>query len=78
MNHGRNKTTDKMKNKEDIAIAVWCRQYLYFNYLLSEAENDKVHKRISKDQDKGKIGVTEEDLDSVGLIYKSTKDKRHG
>lgn len=64
-----------MKTKEEIAIAVWCRQYLYFNNLLSEGDNDKVHKRIMKAQDKREIQVTEEDLDAVGLIYKSTNDK---
>lgn len=64
-----------MKNKEEIAIAFYCRQYLYFNNLLSESENDKVHKRISKVQDKYEIAVTEEDLDSVEVVYKAFKDK---
>ena len=65
-----------MKKKEELAISVWCRQYLYFNNLLSESENDKVHKRISKAQDKHKIGITDEELDSVSIVYKSTIDKQ--
>lgn len=65
----------KMKTTEEIAIAFYCRQYLYFNNLLSESENDKVHKRISKTQDKYEIAVSEENLDSVGVVYKAYKEK---
>lgn len=64
-------------NEDKLAIAFFCRGYLYFNGLLSESENDKVHKRFLKFQHKHKIELTEEDLDSVEITRKAYKDKYH-
>ena len=45
------------------------RCLLYLSGIITEAENDKIHKRIGRFQDKHKIGITREQLNSVETIY---------
>lgn len=58
-----------MKNREILAALNFCRTYLYFQGFLTETENDKVHSRIKKFQDKKRIGITRAQLESVELKY---------
>lgn len=67
-----NKKTKELRSK--IAIANACRTFLYFNDFLSDTENDKIHKKISKYQDKNKIAISREQLDSVEFICKYNKE----
>lgn len=55
---------DKNK-KQQLIESNFCREYLYFSGLLSESENEKVHKRIMKFKDKYRIDVTREELNSI-------------
>lgn len=64
-------SSDKQKEyRETLAIADMCRSYLYMNDFLSESENEKVFNRISKWQDKKKVSISREQLESVEIIYK--------
>lgn len=60
---------EERDNREKLAIAEACRSYLYLNKMLIEAENDKVHQRIKKFQDKNEIEISPEQLDSADFLY---------
>lgn len=57
------------KMRENLAKADFCRIYLHINGFLTDAENEKVFRRISKWQDKHKVGVTESQMLSVDMTY---------
>lgn len=60
-----------MKDKrERLAIMLFCGGYLNVTGILTDAEADKVFARIRKYQDQHQIKITEEQLDSVEIIYK--------
>ena len=46
---------DKTKHAEIISLALKARSDLYLCDFITEAENDKIHKRIRKYQDKYKV-----------------------
>lgn len=65
------KRTDIKANKrQELATMLFCRSYLYYSELLTEAEANKVFKRIRAFQDKHKIEITREQVDSVDATYK--------
>lgn len=55
--------------REVLAIANYCRSFLYYGDFLSESENNKVHDRIKKFQDNNKISISPEQVDSVDVNY---------
>lgn len=55
--------------RENLAKANFCRTYLHIQGFLSEQENEKVHTRIMKWQDKNKVAISEEQLLSVDISY---------
>lgn len=57
------------ENRQKLATAYFCRAYLNIHGFLSDAENEKVHKRIRKFQLKEKIIITESQLMSSECIY---------
>ena len=60
-----------MKDKrEKLATMMFCRSYLHIAGILTDAEEEKVLSRIKKYQDQHQIEITEEQLDSVEIIYK--------
>lgn len=60
-----------MKDKrEKLAVMLFCRSYLYIADILTEAEAEKVFTRIKRFQDQHQIEITDEQLDSVEIIYK--------
>ena len=59
----------RMKDRQTLAALNFCREYLYFNGFITEAENTKIHSRIMKFQDRKRIGITEAQLMSVELKY---------
>lgn len=62
---------EKQQNKRElVATACYCRQFLYFSNLITEAENDKIHARIIKLVNRNKVEITEKQLDSVEVKYK--------
>lgn len=63
------KEDKEQHNREVLAIASYCRSFLYYGNFLSESENDKVHDRIKKFQDKNKINISEEQINSIDVNY---------
>lgn len=60
-------------SKEDKQLLIesnFCRSFLYFSGFITDSENEKIHNRIKKFQDKKKISVTREQLDSVDILCK--------
>lgn len=55
--------------RQKLAIATFCRSYLYFYDFISDKENEKIHNKIKKWQDKNKIHITRAQLDNVDVIY---------
>lgn len=60
-------TQEKMREK--LANADFCRIYLHINGFLTDAENEKVFRRMRKYQDKHKVGITEAQIFSVNMTY---------
>lgn len=59
-----------------LAALNYCRELLHIQGFPAEAENDKIHMRIIKFQNKKQIGVSEAQLMSVKLKYDdNAKDK---
>ena len=59
----------ELQNRMTLAIASYCRSFLYYRNFITESENDKVHVRIKKFQDKNKINISEEQINSVDITY---------
>lgn len=57
------------KLRENLAKADFCRSFLHIQGFLSDQENEKVHNRIMKWQDKNKVAISEEQLLSVDISY---------
>lgn len=62
------KKTSKEEYKKILAQLNYARSILYMYSMVTDKENDNIHKRISKFQDKHKISITSEELDSVKII----------
>lgn len=60
--------TDKNK-RENLAKANFCRTYLHIQGFLTDAENEKVFRRMRKWQDKYKVGITGAQINSVDMVY---------
>lgn len=62
--------------RQELAAANFCREYLCIHGFLTDTENDKVHKRIGKYQDRNRIEISYAQLMSVELRYDdNAKDK---
>ncbi len=59
----------------ELAAANFCREYLHIHGFLTDAENNSVHKRLKKHQDRHLIAITEAQLLSVELKYDDNADK---
>lgn len=58
-----------MKNRKKLAIAILCRAYLHIHGFIADSENERIHNKIMKWQDKNKVSISEAQLDSVDFIY---------
>lgn len=58
-----------MKDRMMLAALNYCRELLHIQGFLTEAENDKIHTRIMKFQDKKQIQISKAQLMSVELKY---------
>lgn len=62
---------DKKKDKrEQLAIMCACRGFLYYANILTDVEAEKVYNRIKRFQEKHKINISPEQLNSIEFIYK--------
>lgn len=59
-----------------LAISANCRSFLYFRNFITDKENEKIHNRIKKYQDKHKIEIRDEELYNVGFNYIDRTDKK--
>lgn len=57
------------EKRENLAKANFCRTYLHIQGFLTDAENEKVFRRMRKWQDKYKVGITDAQINSVDMIY---------
>lgn len=64
-----------MKNRNKLAIANYCRAFLYIHGFISDAEDDRIHKRIREWQDDNKIEITEEEILSVEIVVSRKKEE---
>lgn len=60
---------DKAYKRSQLAKVVLCKDFLYINSFMTDAENDKILNRIRKFQDKNEIDISEAQLDSANLTY---------
>ncbi|XUU34639.1 hypothetical protein ACRHG2_16510 [Bacteroides fragilis] len=58
-----------MENRRKLAIANMCRFFLHYHGFITDSENQKVHQRIMKWQDKNKVFISEAQLESVDFTY---------
>lgn len=65
----------KEEMRENLAKSDFCRTYLHVQGFLTDAENEKVFRRIRKWQDKHKVRITEAQLLSVDMIYNDNVNK---
>lgn len=63
------KITIKAYRRYVLAQMVYAREFLHKHNLITEKENDKIHERIRKYQDKHEIDITPSQLDSVYMEY---------
>lgn len=57
------------ERRKELATLLFCQSYLYYHDMLSSAEYKRVCKRISAFQDKHRIAITREQIDSVEIKY---------
>lgn len=69
------KKDELRRKRENLAKANFCRTYLHIQGFLSDQENEKVHTRIKKWQDKNKVAISEEQLLSVDISYDDDKEE---
>ena len=59
-----------MKKREQLATMLFCRSYLYYSDILTESEATKVFERIKKFQEKNRINISMEQINSIEITYK--------
>lgn len=57
------------ERRKELATLLFCQSYLYYHDMLSSAKSKRVCKRISAFQDKHRIAITREQIDSVEIKY---------
>lgn len=70
------KVKDKAGLRQRLAIISTARSILYLNNMITESENDRIHKKIAKFAEKNKIEISCAQIDSVDFTYDdNAKDK---
>lgn len=62
------------ERRKELAALLFCRSYLYYNDMLTEKEAESVFKRIRAFQDKHKIVISAEQINSVDINYRDCYD----
>lgn len=62
------------ERRKELATLLFCRSYLYYNDMLTAKEAELVFKRIRAFQDKHKIAISAEQIDSVDIKYQDCCD----
>lgn len=62
------------ERRKELAALLFCRSYWYYNDMLTEKEAESVFKRIRAFQDKHKIVISAEQINSVDINYRDCYD----
>lgn len=70
--------TEEEKNKENrrkLSISLIAKNFLYFNGFITDAESNKIFKRIGKFQNDNDIIISSEQLDSADFVYNDNAER---
>ena len=52
----------------------FCRGLLYYFDMITDRENERIHKRILKWQEKNNVKISSSQMDSVDITYNDTPE----
>lgn len=61
--------TDTSGLRRRLALMINARSILYFNNMVTESENDRIHSKIMQFAEKNKIQISRAQIDSVNFTY---------
>lgn len=61
--------TDTSGSRRRLALMINARSILYFNNIITESENDRIHSKIMQFAEKNKIQISRAQIDSVNFTY---------
>lgn len=65
----KNNDTDTSGSRRRLALMINARSILYFNNMITESENDRIHSKIMQFAEKNKIQISRAQIDSVNFTY---------
>ena len=65
----KNNDTDTSGLRRRLALMINARSILYFNNMITESENDRIHSKIMQFAEKNKIQISRAQIDSVNFTY---------
>lgn len=67
------------EHRGELATVSFCASYLSWHGFLTDAERDRIYKRINKYQDENEIEISEAQMLSVDITYNdNAKDEDYG
>lgn len=63
-----------MEKRKLLAQLNFCRSLLYYFDMITDRENERIHKRILKWQEKNDVKISSSQMDSVDITYNDTPE----
>ena len=63
-----------MEKRKLLAQMNFCRSLLYYFDMITDRENERIHKRILKWQEKNNVKISSSQMDSVDITYNDTPE----
>lgn len=63
-----------MEKRKLLAQMSFCRGLLYYFDMITDRENERIHKRILKWQEKNNVKISSSQIDSVDITYNDTPE----
>lgn len=63
-----------MEKRRLLAQLNFCRSLLYYFDMITDRENERIHKRILKWQEKNNVKISSSQMDSVDITYNDTPE----
>lgn len=63
-----------MEKRKLLAQMSFCRSLLYYFDMITDRENERIHKRILKWQEKNNVKISSSQMDSVDITYNDTPE----
>lgn len=63
-----------MEKRKLLAQMSFCRDLLYYFDMITDRENERIHKRILKWQEKNNVKISSSQMDSVDITYNDTPE----